>query len=173
MSAFQPPPNGWEVVSPDDPRLDCLPERPLFLTPKLKWKLSLNYSIGECVGDICRAKFIYALPIQVEAVPPASADPKGDAGKTKAPMELLPPFSLMETAWVHGLGAEKYGRYNWRKGDVNASIYVSAIMRHLMAWQSGEDNDPESGRSHLAHIAAGCNILMDAQKHGRLIDDRP
>jgi hypothetical protein len=100
-------------------------------------------------------------------------DPKGEVGKTKAPMELLPAHALIETAWVHGLGAAKYGRYNWRNNEVNASTYVSAIMRHLMAWQTGEDIDPESGRSHLAHIAAGCNILMDSAKHGTLIDDRP
>lgn len=100
-------------------------------------------------------------------------DPKGEVGKTKSPMELLPAHALIETAWVHGLGAAKYGRYNWRTNQVNASTYVSAIMRHLMAWHSGEDIDPESGRCHLAHIAAGCNILMDAQHHGQLIDDRP
>lgn len=100
-------------------------------------------------------------------------DPKGEIGKTKAPMELLPPVALIETAWVHGLGAAKYGRYNWRDNNVNASTYVSAIMRHLMAWQQGEDIDPESGRSHLAHIAAGCNILMDAKQRGTLVDDRP
>jgi len=88
-------------------------------------------------------------------------------------MELLPATALIETAWVHGLGAEKYGRYNWRQNKVNASTYVSAIMRHLMAWQQGEDIDPESGRSHLAHIAAGCNILMDAKSCKNLIDDRP
>lgn len=101
------------------------------------------------------------------------ADPKGKAGSLKAPMELLPPVALIETAWVHGLGAVKYRRYNWRDTKVNASTYVSAIMRHLMAYQSREDKDPESGRSHLAHIAAGCNILMDAAHHGTLIDDRP
>jgi len=100
-------------------------------------------------------------------------DPKGEAGRKKAPMELLPAVALEETAWVHGLGAEKYGRYNWRSRDVCASTYVSAILRHLMAWQEGQDMDPESGRSHLAHIAAGCNILMDASANLRLVDDRP
>ena len=84
MSAFQPPPNDWEVVSPDDPRLDCLPERPLFLTPKLKWKLSLNYTKGECIGSVCRKKFIYALPIQAKIKPiqsQAPTDPKSEATK--------------------------------------------------------------------------------------------
>lgn len=99
-------------------------------------------------------------------------DPKGAVGATKCPLHLLPPDALRETAWVHKLGAEKYGPFNWRTHHVNATTYVAAIMRHLMAWSEGEDLDPESGRSHLAHIAASANILMDAQKHGSLIDDR-
>lgn len=100
-------------------------------------------------------------------------DPKGEAGSKKAPMWLLPPFALEETAWVHGLGSAKYGPWNWVKTKVCASTYISAIMRHLMAWHKRQDNDDESGKSHLAHIAACVNILMDAQHKGCLDDDRP
>lgn len=100
-------------------------------------------------------------------------DPKGEAGSKKAPMWLLPPFALEETAWVHGLGSSKYGSWNWVKTKVCASTYISAIMRHLMAWHKRQDNDDESGKSHLAHIAACVNILMDAQHKGCLDDDRP
>lgn len=100
------------------------------------------------------------------------ADPKGEAGKLKCPLHLLPAAAMEETAFVHLHGAEKYGPYNWRSSNVCASTYVAAIMRHLNAWREGEDLDAESGRSHIAHIAASCNILMDAQKHGHLIDDR-
>jgi len=99
-------------------------------------------------------------------------DPKGEAGSKKAPMWLLPPFALEEAAWVHGLGSAKYGPWNWVKTKVCASTYISAIMRHLMAWHQKQDNDPESGRSHLAHIVACCNILMDAQHKKCLDDDR-
>jgi hypothetical protein len=73
---------------------------------------------------------------------------------------------------VQKLGAEKYGPYNWRKTGVCASTYVSAIMRHLNAWRDGEDLDPESGISHIAHIATSCNILLDAGHCGTLQDDR-
>ena len=31
-------------------------------------------------------------------------------------------------------------------------------MRHMAAWQAGEDLDPESGRNHLGH--AMCNLLQ-------------
>jgi hypothetical protein len=99
-------------------------------------------------------------------------DPKGAAGAKKVPMWLLPPYALQQTAWVHKLGSEKYGPYNWRENSVCASTYISAIMRHLDAWRDGEDIDPESGVTHLAHIAASCNILMDAHQCSKLIDDR-
>lgn len=102
----------------------------------------------------------------------APDDPKGAAGALKAPMWLLPAHSLQQTAWVHKLGSEKYGPYNWRKTSVCATTYISAIMRHLDAWRDGEDNDPESGISHIAHVAASCNILLDAQHCNKLNDDR-
>jgi hypothetical protein len=46
------------------------------------------------------------------------------------------------------------------------------MMRHLNAWRDGEDLDPESGISHLAHIACSCNILLDADYCDTLQDDR-
>ena len=99
-------------------------------------------------------------------------DPKGEAGKKKAPLNLLPPYALEQCSWVHKLGSEKYGPYNWRKTGVCASTYVAAIMRHLNAWRDGEDLDPESGISHIAHVACSCNILLDASYCGTLQDDR-
>lgn len=99
-------------------------------------------------------------------------DPKGAAGALKAPMHLIPPYALEQTAWVHKFGAERYGPFNWRDTGVCATTYVSAIMRHLNAWRDGEDLDPESGISHIAHIATSCNILLDAGHCGTLQDDR-
>jgi len=99
-------------------------------------------------------------------------DPKGEAGNQKAPMWLIPPSSMEQTSWVHKLGAEKYGPFNWRETGVCATTYISAIMRHLNAWRDGEDLDPESGISHIAHVACSCNILMDAAHCNRLHDDR-
>jgi len=99
-------------------------------------------------------------------------DPKGAAGALKAPMHLIPPYALEQTAWVHKFGAERYKAYNWRDTGVCATTYVSAIMRHLNAWRDGEDLDPESGISHIAHIASSCNILLDAGHCGTLQDDR-
>jgi len=99
-------------------------------------------------------------------------DPKGAIGATKTPLALIPPSAMEQTAWVHKLGAEKYGPYNWRDTGVCATTYVAAIMRHLNAWRDGEDLDPESGISHIAHVACSCNILLDAQRCNTLQDDR-
>ena len=117
------------------------------------------------------------IPVYYEETPaivsPAGNDPKGAIGKTKAPMWLLPPVALRAISWVHGLGSAKYGPWNWRKTRVCASTYISAIHRHLAAYHEREDTDEESGQSHLAHIGACVNILMDAQHHNKLDDDRP
>ena len=99
-------------------------------------------------------------------------DPKGAAGAVKVPLGLIPPHAMEQTAWVHKLGADKYGPWNWRETGVCASTYVNAILRHLNAWRDGEDLDPESGISHLAHVACSANILMDAEYCDKLQDDR-
>jgi len=99
-------------------------------------------------------------------------DPKGAAGALKTPLGLIPPSAMEQTALVHKLGAEKYGPFNWRDTGVCASTYINAILRHLNAWRDGENLDPESGISHLAHIACSCNILLDADYCGTMQDDR-
>lgn len=111
--------------------------------------------------------------------PPSGTDPKGEAGKAKAPLYLLPPEALRQAAWAHSLGAVKYGPANWRSNKVKASTYISAMMRHIAAYLDGEDHDAETSAhagqpvSHLANVIASANILIDAKKNGTLEDDRP
>jgi hypothetical protein len=136
---------------------------------RLTWeneKQPLPYNSDE------RAEWDVDKPSQATTAPLHPNDPKGAAGALKAPMWLLPASALQQTAWVHGLGSKKYRPYNWRETGVCATTYISAIMRHLDQWRDGEDIDKESGKSHIAHIAASCNILMDAQHCGKLNDDR-
>jgi len=102
-----------------------------------------------------------------------SQNPKDLAGQSKAPLHLIPPAANIAESAVMLLGAEKYGAYNWRKTSVLASVYYSAALRHLSAWFDGEDNDSESGVSHLAHVRANMGILIDAKMVCQLVDDRP
>lgn len=74
---------------------------------------------------------------------------------------------------IRNSNLHKTGAYNWRSTQVNASTYISAMMRHWAAYLDGEDRAEDSKCHHLAHIVANCNILMDAEKCGTLIDDRP
>lgn len=105
--------------------------------------------------------------------PENGENPKDRIGERKPPLHLIPPAAEIVEAVVMGLGARKYGPYNWRSANVKASVYVAAARRHLAQWLDGEDDDPESGVSHLAHARACLGILIDAHATGHLVDDRP
>lgn len=97
---------------------------------------------------------------------------KYDEGKPQ--LGLIPPEALIEIARVLGFGAAKYGVNNWRKDGDNTSWIrtYSSIQRHLNAWLSGEDVDPESGMNHLSHAATQIMILMVHQMEHPEVDDR-
>lgn len=80
---------------------------------------------------------------------------KYDTGKPD--MALMPHAALVEIAKVFTFGATKYAPDNWRSGFLWRRV-LSALERHLAAWSDGEDDDEETGFSHLAH--AGCNLLF-------------
>lgn len=105
-------------------------------------------------------------------------NPKEAAGRAKCPLHLNPPTALRQMAEALQHGAhrggpkgEGYGEWNWRAAGINATTYIAAAMRHLTAWQDGEDND-SSGLSHIAHVMAGMAIVLDAQACGMMKDDR-
>lgn len=101
------------------------------------------------------------------------ANPKDRMGALKLPsLSTIPSSLLLSLGGVMRLGAAKYGRFNWRKKPVKATVYADAAMRHLMSWMDGEDTDPESGESHLGHVAACMGIVLDAKARGVLVDDR-
>lgn len=96
----------------------------------------------------------------------------------KLPMHLVPTSLVRSVAAVLGKGAEKYAPRNWEKG-MELSIPYACAMRHLLAWMDGEDNDPESGLPHLAHVATNAAFILEYQQRiaaGTLpatLDDRP
>jgi hypothetical protein len=104
---------------------------------------------------------------------PDDANPKDAIGIKKAPLRLVPPALVIETAPAMALGAAKYGPFNWRATEVRMTVYLEALLRHVLAFTDRQDDDPESGASHLSHAAACLAIIFDAQAIGKLIDDRP
>lgn len=104
-----------------------------------------------------------------------SLDPKGEAGKLKPQLQLIPPALNRETALALVEG-HKYGPWNWRGNKVEIMTYLGAMKRHIdkiIDRVDADDIDPASGAHHCGHIAAGCGIILDALQHGTLVDNRP
>ena len=89
----------------------------------------------------------------------------------KLPVNLLSTEALNQTAAVLKFGADKYHAHNWRDGFA-WSRPLAAAMRHIMAFNDGEDRDPESGLSHLAHAACCIMFLLEFEKTHPELDDR-
>lgn len=88
-----------------------------------------------------------------------------------------PRMSLIERCFIEGVarvltfGAKKYAARNYRNGAL-VSRYLDAALRHLVAFGDGENNDIESGESHLHH-AACCLMMADWMHRNRPdLDDR-
>lgn len=89
----------------------------------------------------------------------------------KPRMDLLPYKPLAEIAKVLGFGAKKYSAHNWRAG-FEWNRLSGAAMRHLHAWNEGEDIDPETGLSHLAHASCCLLFLLEHEISGLGVDTR-
>ena len=99
-------------------------------------------------------------------------NPKDILGVNKLPLHLWPASATALGCLGLLDGALKYGRANFRAIGVRASVYRDAAQRHLDAWFEGEEADPDSGLSHLAHALACLAIIVDAEAAGKLVDDR-
>ena len=64
------------------------------------------------------------------------------------------------------------GAWNWSNGIAYSRLY-GALQRHMTAWYTGQELDPETGKSHLWH--AGCCImfLIEMAELRTDLDDRP
>lgn len=105
----------------------------------------------------------------VEIDPKVLNGKKADAGKP--PMALLSGVALMEVAKVLDFGQKKYSAFNW-KGGFAWTRLTSASIRHIFQWLGGEDKDPETGLSHLAHAICSLMFLVDFEINKLGTDDR-
>lgn len=82
---------------------------------------------------------------------------KHDAGKPR--WSLLPLNAIKTVLDVLEYGARKYSVGNWEKLPDPMNRYFDACMRHLCSSREGEELDPETKLSHLAH-ATCCLLFM-------------
>lgn len=123
-----------------------------------------------------------------------STNPKDRIGRTKPPIELIPPSAIIYEAQAVGgngrlatisavglvhealafkNGAVKYNPYNWRSEKVSAMIYMGAAWRHMLDLNDRQEYASDSGVHHAAHAKACLGIFIDAHVTGNLVDDRP
>ena len=94
---------------------------------------------------------------------------KNDDGKVD--WSLLPIEAMEDVIRVFMFGEKKYARFNYRLG-FDSNRLVAACMRHLLSWQKGDDLDPETGISHLAHAVCTLLMLRTNEIDGKITDGR-
>ena len=72
--------------------------------------------------------------------------------------------ALKNMVAVMEFGTSKYERNNWKKGFTKEAL-LDSLLRHVDAFYSGEDIDPESGEPHVGSIM--CNAMFLAYHFGK------
>jgi hypothetical protein len=100
-------------------------------------------------------------------------DPVTGGQKGKKPLQVgaIDPLARAELGKVAAFGGDKYDRGNYLKG-YDWSLSVDALHRHLLAFESGEDYDDESGLLHAAHAAWHALALVSFTLRDLGTDDR-
>jgi len=96
---------------------------------------------------------------------------EGHKGVKLARLDLVPVKPLWLLAEVYGRGAAKYAPRNGEKGIDYSALY-GAMLRHALAFWSGESIDPEDGQHHLASVAWMAFALMEMEETHPELDDR-
>ena len=87
-----------------------------------------------------------------------------NTGKPELSYLLDAPVAVKGLCEVFAMGAEKYARDNWRKGLYKDQV-IDSLLRHLLAYKSGEIKDSESGKCHSFHVL--WNALVLAEQHSK------
>jgi hypothetical protein len=86
---------------------------------------------------------------------------KHDGMKPSMEAVLTFPEQLSEVGKVYEYGTTKYGKDNWKSAQQeDERRMLAAIIRHVTSYGNGEETDPETGSSHLAHAITNALFLM-------------
>ena len=101
---------------------------------------------GACLSDHCDCEIYRHGETRV------TSETGAEKGTKEARYDLIPVPALDLLARLYGKGAQKYAEHNWRLG-YKWSLSYSAAQRHLNAFWSGEDIDPETQVPHVINVA--------------------
>lgn len=100
----------------------------------------------------------------------AASDGKADNGKTMMGLLMVQFGDLnKQVADVLTFGAEKYFKPpyhdSWKDVPDGKIRYTDGMLRHFHAYfVEGEKVDPESGKSHLAHLMCNVHFIHELDK---------
>jgi len=103
-------------------------------------------------------------PVHTKITPDPTPDNgvKYDSDKPRMDLVLSQlPAALLSLGSCLGYGAAKYSEDNWTRVPDASKRYMAAVMRHILAFQQGEELDPESGKPHLAHAATNLMFVLE------------
>ena len=89
----------------------------------------------------------------------------------KPRFDLIPTYPMFQLARLFAFGTKKYAERNWEKGMPWSKV-IAPLQRHLCNWMAGEDNDDETGLSHMIHVAWNAMVLVEYERLYRDLDDR-
>lgn len=120
-----------------------------------------KFYIDNRICPICEIEAKYPKSVTLGAI-------KFDQDKPR--FDLLDPHAIIQLSKVLTFGARKYEAHNWRKGLSKCRL-IAALLRHTFAYLKGEDTDPETGLSHIAHAMCCCMFILGLE-HRTDLDDR-
>lgn len=129
----------------------------------------INRRIKEVFGP--QAKLAQVDGVKLGGIAPAVLSEGVKFDQDKLRTDLFSTSALLGLAAVLRYGANKYAADNWRKGMTWRRL-TGAALRHLLAFQAGEDIDPESGHPHVDHAMCCLMFLSEFQKLKLGTDDR-
>jgi hypothetical protein len=135
------------------------------------WGLPTEEMTDEAVRDRLQSMF----PAPQQGIGDVNSKAKGSGARYntgKPDYSLIPLNTLEDEVRVWMYGKDKYAAFNWMKG-MAWSVPFACALRHLTAWQRGEQLDPESGLPHLAHVMCNIRMLTLYEKTYPEGDDRP
>jgi len=152
----------------------CVPQRfccgvdPSDHPAAIEWPADL--ALAEQIAESDRAIEALRVKLGGEEVRVTSAT-GGQKGQKPAQLSTVDAVALLKLAEVGGYGGRKYEPHNYLRGYA-WSLSLDALFRHILAFESGEDLDPESGLPHVTHAAWHCLALTSFMVRNIGTDDR-